>query len=272
MPGFPSSRIEGAGLEPQASRLRARIIAVDRPGIGWSSPHKSPTLLGHAKDVEALADHLGLTKYGVLGISGGGPYALACARGMPADKLRAVTIVCGLGSHDMTYNGMNITSWLGWTYGQRLAPSLVRWWMTREPGARLDLSEDERMKSIRDAFENGKSSMHAKDVEMFGDHSWMYMHMRRSAEYYVQGTEGFSQDFRLLSSDFGFKIEDIRKDLPVRLWHGRLDNMAPLQHAEKVAARIGDNAHLEITDDTHASIWWNRKEDFLRELVEAVER
>ena len=80
-----------------------------------------------------------------------------------------------------------------------------------------------------------------------------------------------SNDLRVLNSDFGFKIKDIRKDLPVQMWHGRLDNMIPLQHAEKVAARLCDNAHLRISDaDTHTSLWAERKEEFLEKLVKAI--
>ncbi len=270
VPGFPSSRIEGAGLDPEASKVGARIIAIDRPGYGWSSPHKDRTLLSHAQDIEALANHLGLQRYGVLGISGGGPYALACARALPADKLRAVSIVCGLGSPDMGYGGMNWTNWAGWTFGQRMFPGLCRWWISREPGARLDLSEEERMRLLCKAFEKGKAKMHPKDVAVFGDKDWMWMHIRRAGEVYKQGMDGFSNDFRVLNSDFGFRIEDVRKDLPVQLWHGKLDNMVPLQHAEKVAARLGDNAHLRVSDDTHASIWAERKEEYLGELVRAI--
>lgn len=270
MPGFPSSRIEGAGLDPEATRVGARIIAVDRPGYGLSSPHKERTLLSHAQDVQALANHLGLQRYGVLGISGGGPYALACAKVLNPEKLRAVSIVCGLGSPDMGYKGMNWWHRLGWTYGQRLAPGLCRWWFSREPAARLDLSEEERMTRIRNAFEKDKTRMHPKDIPVLGAESFMWMHLRRSAEVHKQGIYGLSEDFRLLSSDFGFRIEDIRKDLPVQLWHGRLDNFVPLQHGEKVAARLGDNAHLEISDDTHASIWAERKGEYLAALVAAI--
>lgn len=227
-------------------------------------------MLSHAQDIEALANHLGIQRYGVLGISGGGPYALACARALPAEKLCAVAIVCGLGSPDMGYSGMKIMNWLGWTYGQRLFPGLCRWWFSREPGARLDLSEEERMKLLLKAFQKDKAKMHPKDVPVLGDPDFLWMHLRRSSEVYKQGMDGFSDDFRLLNSDFGFKIEDVRKDLPVLMWHGRLDNMVPLHHAEKVAARLGKNAHLRITDDTHASIWAIRKEEYLGELVRVL--
>ena len=270
MPGFPSSRVEGAGLGPAATKVGARIISIDRPGYGLSSPVKDRTVLDHGKEVEAVASHLGLQRYGVLGISGGGPYALACARALPADKLRAVSIVCGLGSPDMGYWGMNWMSWSGWAFGQRMFPGLCRWWFSRETGARLDLSEETRMDMMRKAFDKDKKKMHSKEVAMFGDQDWMWMHLRRGAQVYQRGMDAMSQDFRVLNSDFGFKIEDIRKDLPVQIWHGKLDNMVPLQHAQKVAARLGTNAQLRIEDETHASIWQNRREEFLGELVKTI--
>lgn len=64
--GLPGSRIEIAALDEMAMRAGARIIGVDRPGYGWSSPHPGRTLLAHAKDVEQLAKHLELDEYGVI--------------------------------------------------------------------------------------------------------------------------------------------------------------------------------------------------------------
>lgn len=269
--GLPGARLEVVPLDQVASKVGARLIAIDRPGFGWSSPHKKRTLLSHAQDVEALANHLKLERYGVLGVSGGGPYALACARFLPADKLRAVSLVCGLGSPDMGYWGMRWPNYLGWTFGQRMFPGLCRWWFGREPGARLDLSDEERLSRLRQAFEKGKAKMHPKDRTVFGDVDWMRIHLRTAREAYEQGMDGFSLDYKVLNSDFGFRIEDIRKDLPVYLWYGRLDVNVPLQHGEKIAARVGDNARLRVEEDeTHASIWANFKEEYLGELVRAI--
>jgi hypothetical protein len=64
--GLPGSRIEAAILDSHAQELNARIIAVERPGMGWSSPHPDRTLLDHAKDIERLADYLELQEYGVM--------------------------------------------------------------------------------------------------------------------------------------------------------------------------------------------------------------
>lgn len=64
--GHPGSRVEAAHLHDLGVQLEARIIAPDRPGVGWSSPQPDRTLLDYPKDLEHLADHLKLERYGVL--------------------------------------------------------------------------------------------------------------------------------------------------------------------------------------------------------------
>lgn len=64
--GFPGSRIEAASFHDIATELNLRIIAIDRPGIGWSSPNPTGTLLDWPKDVQHLTSHLSLEKYSVL--------------------------------------------------------------------------------------------------------------------------------------------------------------------------------------------------------------
>lgn len=64
--GLPGSRIDFARSDAAAKEVGARIISVDRPGIGLSSPHQGATLLTHAKDIECLADALRLGSYAIL--------------------------------------------------------------------------------------------------------------------------------------------------------------------------------------------------------------
>jgi hypothetical protein len=64
--GLPGSRLEAAGYDELGLKLGARIIATDRPGIGWSSPQPSRKLLDFPKDLVHLADHLKLDEYSVL--------------------------------------------------------------------------------------------------------------------------------------------------------------------------------------------------------------
>jgi pimeloyl-ACP methyl ester carboxylesterase len=58
--------MEGAYFDEPGLELGARIISVDRPGMGCSSPHPGRTLLDHPKDLEHLAKHLELEDYCVL--------------------------------------------------------------------------------------------------------------------------------------------------------------------------------------------------------------
>jgi pimeloyl-ACP methyl ester carboxylesterase len=56
------------------------------------------------------------------GVSGGGPAALACAYALPANKLKVVCLVCGVGPPDIGMKGADWAHWVGWPYGIRFAP------------------------------------------------------------------------------------------------------------------------------------------------------
>jgi hypothetical protein len=64
--GFPGSRIEASQHHELCTELDLRIIAIDRPGHGWSSPHPGAKLLDWPKDLECLAEHLELESYAVM--------------------------------------------------------------------------------------------------------------------------------------------------------------------------------------------------------------
>jgi len=87
--GWPASRLE-AGLIPD---LPVRLLALDRPGYGRSSPQPGRTLLDWPKDVLDVADRLGLDRFYVVGLSGGAPYAVACAYALP-DRVLGAALVC----------------------------------------------------------------------------------------------------------------------------------------------------------------------------------
>ena len=66
-----------------AQRLGIRLIALERPGIGASTPYLYPDIAGWAADVGEIADRLGIDRFACVGLSGGGPYVLACAARYP---------------------------------------------------------------------------------------------------------------------------------------------------------------------------------------------
>ncbi len=82
-PGVPGSRLQGHPDRSIAGALGVRLIGVDRPGYGLSDDKRGRTLLDWPDDVVTLADHLGLERFALLSISGGGAYAAACAWKIP---------------------------------------------------------------------------------------------------------------------------------------------------------------------------------------------
>src|SRR6266581_1142889 len=94
--GFPGSRHAGALLDEAARRMGVRVVAPERPGIGFSSPRPSRSLLDYARDLEQIADRLGFNRFALVAESGGGPYALASAYAVP-ERLSCVSLVGGLG-------------------------------------------------------------------------------------------------------------------------------------------------------------------------------
>ena len=76
-------------LAAYAEEHDLRIVGVDRPGIGWSTAHVYDDLLGWTDDLAVLADTIGVRDFHAIGLSGGGPYALAAAAAMP-ERVRGV--------------------------------------------------------------------------------------------------------------------------------------------------------------------------------------
>ncbi len=78
-----------------AEERQIRLIGVDRPGIGSSTPFQYDTIFAFAEDLRTIADTLGIDKFEVIGLSGGGPYTLACAAAVP-DRVVAAGVLGGV--------------------------------------------------------------------------------------------------------------------------------------------------------------------------------
>ena len=78
-----------------AEQRQIRLIGLDRPGIGSSTPYQYDTVFAFADDLRAIADTLGIDKFEVIGLSGGGPFTLACAAAMP-DRVVAAGVLGGI--------------------------------------------------------------------------------------------------------------------------------------------------------------------------------
>ncbi|MEP6955451.1 MAG: alpha/beta hydrolase, partial [Chthoniobacterales bacterium] len=92
--GWPSSRSMARLTDAAATELGVRIISPDRPGISGSAFRKGRTLLDWPQLVSSLADHLGIERFHLLGISGGAPYAYASAWALP-ERVAGIAVVSG---------------------------------------------------------------------------------------------------------------------------------------------------------------------------------
>jgi pimeloyl-ACP methyl ester carboxylesterase len=92
--GTPSSSVEWRlwDADDLATQLGLRVIIADRPGVGGSDHQPRRRITDWPADVEALADHLGLPRFSMLGYSGGCPYAVACAVLLPEQVTRVVLV------------------------------------------------------------------------------------------------------------------------------------------------------------------------------------
>ncbi|HEV2776784.1 MAG TPA: alpha/beta hydrolase [Solirubrobacteraceae bacterium] len=89
-----SPHCTGPELDAVTHTLGIRYVMVSRPGFGGSDPAPGRSLLSFAADAAALADELGHDRFAVVGVSAGGPYALACAHELPERVAAAAVVSC----------------------------------------------------------------------------------------------------------------------------------------------------------------------------------
>lgn len=109
---------------------------------------------------------------------------------------------------------------------------------------------------------------HEREAGLFDTEESVRLWLRTSREAFKNGVDAVVQGSLLLGSDWGFRIQNIRKDLPVWLWYGTFDDIAPVSHGEQIAARLGEKAHLRVVDETHGSMFVNQTRAYLTEIVE----
>lgn len=110
----------------------------------------------------------------------------------------------------------------------------------------------------------------AKDLPIFTDEDILRVMLRVGNEAFAQGYDHALDDAVLTCSDFGFQIQDIRKDLPIKLWYGKQDVFVPRVQGDQIAARLDGRADYRLLDETHASIFFNNREAILEEILKTM--
>ena len=94
--GAPASRLMFDVADGPAKRLGLRLYCPERPGYGITSADRGATLQSRAEELAGIADKLGLQRFAVLGVSGGGPYAVALAA-LLGSRISGVALVSPMG-------------------------------------------------------------------------------------------------------------------------------------------------------------------------------
>jgi len=253
--GSPGSRLFHPP-EDVTIRQGVRLICTDRPGYGDSTFQPNRRLLDWGTDIAQLADHLGFNKFAIVGHSGGGPHALACAYALP-ERVTAAGIVAGAGPADTpnATEGMIFLHQLGITVGQYLPWSI--WYLiikylfhgiAADPTTAIDRDQD---------------TWPPTDREILTTPEIRELCIRSDTEAYRHDLLAYAWDARLLTRPWCFELEEIK--VPVHLWHGTLDNSTTLVMARYMEEKI-PNCKLTICENEAHMLLIPRWEEILTAL------
>lgn len=215
--GWPGSRHQGARLDMAGWVAGARVVAPERPGYGLSDFAPGWSMLDWASDLRDLAEVLQLERFAILGTSGGGPYALACAATLP-QRVSAVALASSVGPFDAPGLERIIATWR-----RSLARGMLR---ARLPLRLLLWSMARRVETDPDAFlEWSARGLPPVDREIVSQPDYRDIARRDITTALADGGRAATQDAQVLTGRWGFRLADIQT--PVHLWYGGLDPIVP---------------------------------------------
>jgi pimeloyl-ACP methyl ester carboxylesterase len=234
--GGPGSRLEARLLGDAASKNRLRLVCVDRPGMGQSSPQNARTYAGWAGDLTTIADALGYREFGVTGWSEGGPWALAAAAYIDPARLRHVSSIApgsyGAFGDNSAADHLSKVDALGGALALRFKPGFRLMYASlgfiakRFPGTFV--------KQVRNGVNDYDQQilLQPEIATAFGD---------ACAECFAHGSDGLVRDAELLYRRWAFDVATIER--PVHMWQGLDDLLVP------------DPINKAVADAMPGSVW-----------------
>lgn len=244
--GTPNTGQPPRPLYDDAERLGLRWIGFDRPGYGGSTAEPDRSVGAAARWATTVADHLGLDGFAVMGHSGGGPHALACAALLP-DRVTATVLIAGLAPYGET--GLEHDAYVEG--------------MCASGRAALEAAAAGReVKEAHDAKhgENYDPEFTEADVAMFGGPwSWLIEVLRAAAP---SGPAPAIDDDLAYVAPWGFALSDVVS--PTLLLHGVDDRIAPVSHSRRVAELVAGAelrvvpgaGHIAVLGETRQAMEW----------------
>ena len=227
--GAPGGRLELVGLDAAFAEVGVRVVTPDRPGYGGSTPLAGRTTASWAADIAALANRIGVDRFGVMGLSSGGPYAVACAALLPD---RVCGAVVAAGNTDM--------SWPDAGAGY-LESELTIMALDDEDAAVAYCIE--RYGADGSRFFDGEMDLGATDNAWLADPDNSASLFAAMGEAFHQGVTGYAHDITVQGRAWTFDPGSI--SMPVIVAHGEDDQLVPIAHSQHTASLI-PGAELRI--------------------------
>jgi pimeloyl-ACP methyl ester carboxylesterase len=242
--GGPGSRLEPAAFAPDAAEAGLRIIGIDRPGYGLSSPKPERTIADWVPDGLAVADALDLDRFVTVGCSTGGAYALALAALAPA-RVLGVVACCAL--TDMRWEEGRATM---------SGPASVGIWEAPNRDAAMKIGVETFGEDGSKMLNPGDApavELSPSDMALFAEPDFVAGMASAIPAMFAQGVEGYVDDRRADGPGWGsFDVNAIT--CPVIVVHGGSDTICAVVQAHHTA-EIVPNAALRISPELgHFSI------------------
>jgi pimeloyl-ACP methyl ester carboxylesterase len=231
--GLADSRLSAQLFAQAAAELDLRLVAPDRPGTGRTDPRRLRRLADWAEDAALVLDALASGPTALLGVSGGGAFAAACAARFPG-RVRSLTLVAPLGPPSWPTGGMAPGQRLALPVARR-APAFGGWFLGRLAAL--------ARRSPRLFLLVATSELPGIDRRALAQPAMREAFLAGYAEAFRRGNWGVAQDLRVLTRPWGFELGDIT--VPTSIHHGEADRTVPPQHARLMAEVIpGARLHL----------------------------
>jgi pimeloyl-ACP methyl ester carboxylesterase len=225
-----------------AAARGVRLVGLDRPGIGSSTPHVYPSIFSFTEDLEVVAAALGIDELAVIGLSGGGPYALAAGAAL-GERVRAIGVLGGVAP---TVGPDAISGGLV-ALGVRFA-SVLRW--GRVP---LGTTLGALIRGIKPlgspALELYARVSPEGDRRLLGRPEFKAMFLDDLFNGSRHQFEGPIADVIAFTKDWGFGPSDV--NVPVVWWHGDADHIIPFDHGVHMVARLPQATLRVMPGESH---------------------
>jgi pimeloyl-ACP methyl ester carboxylesterase len=254
--GFPGSRLGVHLGAVEAKAQGIRLIAFDRPGWGDSDSRRGRRLTDWPGDIAAAADQLGCARFNLIGVSGGAPFALACAVAFP-DRIGHTAIVCGLGP----VNAMSRNDGMMWHNRAGLTLASRARWLVRPV---MTLTGPLLKRFCKIAIDSLMRHAGPADRKILSDPAIREVLTREFQEAFRRGGAGAAEDGLIYGADWGIDLAAIKT--PVHLWHGESDRVVPSSMGRWIAERIPGAQATYRTGEGHFSMVIN----YLAEILEVL--